>query len=212
MFLFLEETKYTTTTTLAMDSAIEASHDSQSKRDHATDAAQKDPIEQAASHETRHYIDRSIPLKSKWSRMSLLHQDASKQSWSALAQHFWLPFAITCTLPAVLFCAVLYGFGFSFLSVVLVTQVQLYPEPPYNFSPVGVGNVIIAPAIGGILGCIAGGIATDWLIMKLAARRDGVYEPEMRFYLFGFPALALPAGLFLYGLTIAKVSISAFAA
>ncbi|KAK3182639.1 hypothetical protein K4F52_006089 [Lecanicillium sp. MT-2017a] len=153
MVLFLEETKYTMTTTVAANNATGTRHHQGPDERHKADTEQ----ENATSQEIHHHLDPSIPMKSKWSRLALVHHDASQQSWSAFAQHFWLPFAITFTIPAVMFCAIMYGFGFSCLSVVLVTQAELYPEPPYNFSPVGVGNVIVAPAIGGILGCIAGG-------------------------------------------------------
>jgi len=47
----------------------------------------------------------------------------------------------------------------------------------------------------------------DWWIVKRAKRNGGVYEPEMRIELFWLPAVGMVVGVFLYGLTIAKVSL-----
>lgn len=203
MVLFLEETKYNRAE-LGVQDALP--RHLEPKQDGIATVLEANVVPCSVTGE---HIDHSIPLKTYWQRMSLT-QASPGQSWSAILQHFWLPFAITGSIPAVMFCSVVYGFGFSCLSIVLVTQAQLYPEAPYNFSPVGVGNVIIAPAIGGILGSIVGGVVTDWFIMRLAAKRGGVYEPETRLYLFAPIAIAMPAGLLLYGLPISKVRSHSF--
>lgn len=46
----------------------------------------------------------------------------------------------------------------------------------------------------------------DWLIVRFARRNGGVYDPEMRLWLICVPASAMVSGIFVYGLTIAKVS------
>jgi 1,4-dihydroxy-2-naphthoate octaprenyltransferase len=45
------------------------------------------------------------------------------------------------TFPAVAFCALQYGFLIAMLAILAVTQATLYPFPPYNFSPIGIGNM-----------------------------------------------------------------------
>lgn len=114
---------------------------------------------------------------------------------------------ILCTFPAVMFCALQYGFLIAMLAVMAVTQADLYPFPPYNFSPIGIGNLNIAPAVGAIIGSIFGGPLNDYFILQVAKRRGGIYEPETRLWLFLIPGFCMPLGLFLYGLTIAKVRL-----
>jgi hypothetical protein len=48
----------------------------------------------------------------------------------------------------------------------------------------------------------------DWVIVKLAKRNGGIYEPEMRLSLFFLPGILMPVGVFMYGLTTAEVSHS----
>lgn len=63
----------------------------------------------------------------------------------------------------------------------------------------------ISPAIGAVLGSAFGGPLVDKAIVHFAKRNSGIYEPEMRLRLIGFPAIILSAGTLLYGLTVAKV-------
>lgn len=211
MIFFLEETKYD------MQSVIEGCHIPDNERSPGEaneekidtvhiDNSSYDP-ENAAGPQYCREMDCSIPMKPYWKRMSLVTTTPSSLQHPShnFRRHFWQPFIILCIFPAVSFGALQWGFAFSSMSIMLVTQAELYPMPPYNFSPIGVGNVIIAPAIGGILGSVIGGVATDWLILKLARRNKGIYEPEMRLQMFIVPGIALPLGLFMYGLTIAKV-------
>lgn len=200
MFFFLEETKYN----VQAETSRKEVHSSAEKSGVVIDTT-------LAGHPTveqhQEYIDHTIPTLSYWKRMSPFRTQAPGAESYKFTRHFWQPFVMIVMIPSVTFASFLYGFGFSCLQIVLVTQAVLYPEAPYNFGPVGVGNVIIAPLIGGILGCFVGGWMSDWVIMRLARRKGGIYEPEMRYYIFIIPALAMPTGLWLYGLTISKVHI-----
>jgi len=105
--------------------------------------------------------------------------------------------------PAIAFAAIQWAFCLSALSIVAVSTSDLYPYSPYNFSPAGVGNLNIPPAIGSILGTIYGGPLVDWSIVVLAKRNGGIYEPEMRLFLFVLPGILMPVGVFMYGLCTA---------
>lgn len=211
MVFLLEETKYVPS--IVIDGSPIA--ENQERSEEQSSEKPKPVPNDGVSNETeiitgsqiRRHIDSSIPIKSYWKRMSLITTTPSSLQHENhnFIRHFWQPFVVLCLFPAIAFGALQWGFAFSSLSVMLVTQAAFYPAPPYNFSPIGVGNVIIAPAIGGILGSIVGGIATDWLILKLARRNGGIYEPEMRLQMFIVPGVALPVGIFMYGLTIAVV-------
>lgn len=63
----------------------------------------------------------------------------------------------------------------------------------------------IPPAIGAIIGSIFGGPLSDWMIIVIARRRSGIFEPDYRLWTFLVPGLAMVAGVLMYGLTVAEV-------
>jgi hypothetical protein len=79
---------------------------------------------------------------------------------------------------------------------------QIWTAPPYNMSATAVGNLVgITPLIGSVIGCISGGILSDWSSQFAAKRNGGVYEPEFRLLicLVSLPAMidAVITGVFL---------------
>jgi hypothetical protein len=105
-----------------------------------------------------------------------------------------------------MFTALQYGWSIAMLALLAVTQSSLYSLPPYNFTVAGVGNMNLPPFIGSILGALFGGPLVDYMIVVIAKRRGGIYEPETRLWLFLIPGLSMTLGGLMYGLTIAKVS------
>jgi hypothetical protein len=147
-------------------------------------------------------IDHRIPLRPLRRRLAFYTKNSSAgYRWY---HHITQPVALLFQFPAVAFTAWLWSFCLCALSLVAVSGSDLLPFAPYNFSTIGVGNFNIPPAIGSVLGTIYGGQCVDWVIVKLAQRNGGIYEPEMRLFLFPLPALLMPIGLFMYGLSIAK--------
>lgn len=164
--------------------------------------------EPANGQRLRHVpIDITVPTHPYWVRHAFY---STEKHVTLERRNFWMhlyqPFQILFTFPAIMFAALQYGFLIAMLGVLAVTQATLYAQPPYNFSTAGVGNMNIPPAVGAILGSIFGGPLNDYFIILAAKRRKGIYEPETRLWLFMIPGICMPIGLFLYGLTIAKVS------
>jgi hypothetical protein len=149
-------------------------------------------------------IDHTIPMKSYRQRHPLTIS-TGEFSNNRFMVHYYQPWVVLVSFPAVAFGALQYGFHIACLGILTVTQSTLYPAPPYSFSTVGVGNMSIAPTIGSILGSIFGGPLADWLLLVTAKRNGGIYEPEMRLYLYIVPAISMGTGIFLYGLTISQV-------
>ncbi|RDW68165.1 hypothetical protein BP6252_09561 [Coleophoma cylindrospora] len=147
-------------------------------------------------------IDHSIPLKPYRERFACWSPAPHVQT--SFWHHFYQPFVILFTFPAIAFAALQYGFTLAALSVLSVTQADLFPYAPYDFSTIGIGNLALPPFIGGLLGAIYGGPLVDWYIIWYAKRNGGIYEPEMRLHLFFLPGVLMPAGLLLYGLTTAE--------
>jgi MFS family permease len=159
MIFFLEETKYTP---LAMDgrevvlSTTVGPGDSLVKVDSTTKAPTTtrlgtisvDATEAAQNTERRRLveIDHSIPLKSYRERHTFWSLEKQVTSENRTPwMHFFQPFHILVTFPAVMFTALQWGFLIAMLAILAVTQATLYPFPPYNFTPIGVGNMNLPP-------------------------------------------------------------------
>jgi hypothetical protein len=152
-------------------------------------------------------IDHAIPKRSYSERHAFFTptRKTTTSCWKRFARQTYQPFYILVLFPAVMFSALQYAWSESMLSFLAVTQATLYPLPPYNFSAIGIGNMNIPPAIGAIIGSIFGGPFSDYLILVIAKRRGGIFEPEYRLWTFMVPGLAMVAGVLMYGLTISEV-------
>ena len=70
---------------------------------------------------------------------------------------------------------------------------------PYNFTSAEIGLMNLPPFIGATLGSLICGPVSDRLVLRLASRNNGIYEPEMRFWVFlPFVPFAI-AGAFWFG-------------
>ena len=150
-------------------------------------------------------IDTTIPLKSYRQRLALVTKTPG--SFSDFFRHFYQPLMMLA-IPGVLYVALQFGAFLSWVSVVAVTESDYFSGPPYNFSTIGIGLLNLPPFIGAVLSTLYVGLLSDWSIIQLAKRNGGIYEPEMRLYLTIIPAFIGPAGLFIYGLSLAKVRLS----
>lgn len=146
----------------------------------------------------RDWIDRSIPMKSYLERHRLMSNTPGTAT--QFIKIVFRPFIYLYCFPAVAYVSLQYGCILSLFAVVGNSQAALFSPPPYNFGPVALGLMSIPALIGAIIGSIYGGPLSDWLILILSKRNNGVYEPEFRLYLCLLPAFLGPAGLLLYGL------------
>lgn len=153
-------------------------------------------------------IDTTIPMKTYWERHTLWSVDSQAVERLSMWKQIYQPFQLLVSFPGVAFAALQYGFAIAMLAILAVTQSALYAAPPYNFSTAGIGNMNLPPAIGSLLGSLFGGPLVDYLIVQIAKRRGGIYEPETRLWLFLVPGLSMTIGCLMYGLTIAKVCAS----
>jgi hypothetical protein len=149
-------------------------------------------------------IDYSIPMRTY--RQRLAFTTATKGPFSLIFRHTYQPFWILFTFPAAAYTALQYGSILAWFSVLATTEATYFYLPPYNFGPIGIGLLNLPAFLGCILGAIWGGPVSDWSILFFAKRNKGIYEPEMRLWLAIFPVFVGPAGLFLYGYSLAAVS------
>ena len=60
-------------------------------------------------------------------------------------------------------------------------------DPPWNFTAAQIGLMSLPPFIGTTIGSLMCGPLSDWLILYLARKIGGVFEPEMRLWVSATP-------------------------
>lgn len=150
-------------------------------------------------------VDRTMPRKPYLQRLAIFPANTDfTGGWDVLLKHTYQPFVIITTFPAITYSALMYGSILAWFSVIVNVWSIYFILPPYNFSASGIGLMNLPPFIGGIVGSLYGGLLNDWLIVKLARRNNGVFEPEMRLWVALPAVLAMPTSILLFGLATAN--------
>jgi MFS family permease len=156
----------------------------------------------AAKLETAPYesveIDQSIPTKRYWQKLALW--TSSSLPFSQVMKHTYQPFLIMFSIPAVFYMALEYGIMTACTTVPVTTLSSVMTLPPYNFGSSQIGLMGLAPFTGGCLSAILCGPLSDKIIIYLAKRNRGIFEPEMRLWLCLVFVPCVPAGLFMFGI------------
>lgn len=122
-----------------------------------------------------------------------------------MLRHVYQPFIILVSFPGITYVALIYGSMLAWLDIALNVLAAEFTLPPYSFSASSIGLFNLAPFAGSIIGGLYGGPLSDWAIMWLTKRNNGIYHPEFRLWL-GLPiVLTLPAGYLMFGLSTAQV-------
>ncbi|KAJ9426123.1 amidohydrolase family-domain-containing protein [Fusarium oxysporum] len=103
--------------------------------------------------------------------------------------------------PHVLFSALQVASCVAFLILLTSSISMIFSAPPYNFNTAGVGLMSLGPFVGNFLGSVYGGVLGDWVVVKLAKRNKGIFEPEMRLFILLLPALLMGGGLVFFGVS-----------
>ncbi|KAF5486615.1 putative MFS-type transporter [Colletotrichum siamense] len=137
-----------------------------------------------------------VPLPNKY-RQRMRFSTPTEES---LLSTYIAPFKMAL-FPHVVFSAIQCANAVAFL--VLLTSINsiVFAAPPYNFSTAGVGLMLISPFIGNMIGSIYGGIFGDRIVVRLARKNRGIFEPEMRLYVLFVPALLMGVGVVIFGIT-----------
>lgn len=157
----------------------------------------------ASGNITEIYIDPNIPRKTYRQRMALV-----TPTEAPILRHVYQPFVVLFTFPAVTFVAFTFGAVLACFAVLITIQAIYLLEPPYNFSPAGVGLMNLPPFIGSFFGFFVGGWLNDKSIMYLAKKNQGIYEPEQRLWMALPVAICIPGSLLMFGICIANVSLA----
>ncbi|KAJ5592645.1 major facilitator superfamily domain-containing protein [Penicillium hordei] len=142
-------------------------------------------------------IDESIPSTSYKQR--LLQFTVSRGSISQLLLHTSQPFHVMLCIPGILYMAIIYGMSWAVMTIIGTNMATFMPAPPYNFSASGVGLMTLPVFVGTGIGVEIVGPTSDRLILYLAKRKNGIYEPEMRLWLLVAFIPLVPTGLMVAG-------------
>ncbi|KAK2699254.1 hypothetical protein QWA68_001963 [Fusarium oxysporum] len=193
-----EETKYCTGGPLAPVQR-DVEDDSKSAADRPWPASVA--VEEGSQHNPYAVrVNYNIPKKTYWQRLALTTTSSSSGGLRTLLSHMYQPIILLTTVPAVAYTALAYGILVA-TSDVMSTTLSLYmTKPPYTFAPNEIGLMNLSKLVGSTIGTLIVGPVSDTLILWLARRNDGIYEPETRLWSL-VPFLPfIPAGALLFGL------------
>ncbi|KAL6449571.1 HOL1 Protein HOL1 [Candida maltosa Xu316] len=108
------------------------------------------------------------------------------------------------TLPGVWFSGLLWGLQDTYMTFFLTTQDTFFYDPPWNKSNTGVAIMNVATLIGAIIGCVVSGYFSDFHVVWLAKRNNGIMEAEYRLYLLIITLVISPVGLIMFGVGAAR--------
>ncbi|EXJ86150.1 hypothetical protein A1O1_06520 [Capronia coronata CBS 617.96] len=112
-------------------------------------------------------------------------------------QYFRRPFLLF-TIPNIVIAGIIFAFGCTAGIVSFNTISEILTEPPYNWSTTSTGLVFLAALVGNFVGW-ATGVLSDYILIFLARRNNGIKEPEMRLWTLGFSFVYAAVGYQLYG-------------
>lgn len=125
-------------------------------------------------------------------------------SLKQLTYHSYQPLVILCTIPAVMYVALLFGLVTAGLQVCVTLVATYMPIAPYNFDAAQIGLMGLPMFIGNVIGTLLSAPFIDRIILLLARKNRGIYEPEMRLWLMLAFAPLLPVGMILFGYALGK--------
>jgi len=134
------------------------------------------------------------PKKSYWQRMSLWTPTPGPSiPASAIRSLRFLGW------PVIFYPGFSYGSYLVWSNMLNGTISLILTKPPYNFTTSQVGLSYLSGCLGVLLGGLAFGKVSDWLVLKLARRNNGIMEPEHRLWPFCVTMVLVPASLILWG-------------
>ncbi|KAM0329246.1 hypothetical protein ACHAQA_004548 [Verticillium albo-atrum] len=197
---FFEETAYMPTDDGQLVRHATSSAASADKTDGDESTKQAPPIEAVAeSQQSNRWEGTPKPLRK---RLALFTPTPL-----SIGRHFYQPFLILVTFPAVAYTAITYGALLTWYTVITTASTQFLVEEPYNFSATSLGLLNLAPFVGTLLGTAIVSPLSDWLVVWLARKNRGIYEPEMRLWPAIPGAVLVSAGLGLFVFAMDEVGL-----
>lgn len=106
--------------------------------------------------------------------------------------------------PPVIYGGLICGLQNAILTFYLTTEDTMLYDPPFNYSGSQVALMNIPCIIGSVVGCLYAGSMTDYFILWVARKNNGIVESEFRLY-FAFLSGTIGAiGLLMFGFGISR--------
>ncbi|ORY56986.1 major facilitator superfamily domain-containing protein [Pseudomassariella vexata] len=145
-------------------------------------------------------INHNIPMKTYAEKLALSTPSSSGQGLKGFLRHMYQPLVLLTTIPAVAYTALVYGILVATQDVMSTTFSTYMTEPPYKFNASQIGLMNLPKLAGVTIGSLVAGPVSDVMILCLARRNNGIYEPEQRLWSI-IPFIAfIPAGALMFGI------------
>ncbi|KAJ4323290.1 hypothetical protein N0V84_004420 [Fusarium piperis] len=188
LFLFMEETNYNR---VVVSEAV--SHASPSVSEHGLDD-KSSPVKEAGRPSLAERGEVYAAPKTCIQKMSLWQpspgQNMVQRAIRSLKFLSW---------PVIFYAGFSYGSYLIWFNVLNATSSIILSGEPYNFKSSMVGLSYVSCCIGVIAGALVSGNFSDWLIIKLARRNNGIMEAEHRLWPFAICVVMVPGSLILWG-------------
>jgi MFS family permease len=112
-------------------------------------------------------------------------------------QYFRRPFVLF-TIPNIVIAGFIFAFGCTAGIVSFNTISAIMTEPPYGWSTTATGLLFFAALVGNIVGWMTG-VLSDFVVIHLARKNNGIKEPEMRLWTLCLSFVYAAVGYQLYG-------------
>lgn len=197
LFFFLEETNYDRKT-VGIIEGTESPNPFDAEAVDGTNEKNPTPQEGTTAAETlgSPIAATSTPYKRKtyWQKLALWDKPRTFvmhwRAWQILKLLSW---------PVIFYAGFSYGTYLVWFNILNATASIILGGEPYNFSPAIVGLSYISCIIGVTIAALFTGVFSDWFVIRLARRNNGIFEPEQRLWLFAAATIILPGGSILWG-------------
>ncbi|EFE31742.1 MFS transporter, putative [Trichophyton benhamiae CBS 112371] len=163
-----------------------------------TDTSHKKDIDTTASlHEVDSTSEVSYHFPKRTYRQRLKPWVHFPQDKTTYWQYFRRPFMLFL-FPNIVIAGVIFAFGCTAGIVSFGTISRITSEPPYNWSTTSTGLIYLATLAGNIVGW-ATGMSSDFIVMRLARRNNGIKETEMCLWALCASFVYAAIGYMLYG-------------
>ncbi|SCU85900.1 LADA_0D10660g1_1 [Lachancea dasiensis] len=182
-------------------------HEKQDLSTHKVDkVAEVNHSSMNASVEDFKLLDGSEEKMKPWhKRMAIITKATNLRGWGFKQYFQYLGLNMRMFLfPPVWLSGFFWGIQDVFLSFYLTTEDTLYYDPPWNYGDYAVAIMNVPTLIGAVIGCIYAGIISDYFVLWMARRNNGILEAEYRLYFSFATAIIGPAGLLMFGIGSAR--------
>lgn len=140
-------------------------------------------------------------LKPYYKRIQITTKSSNLRGYG-LKQYFkYVGFNLRMFLfPPVWLSGLFWGIQDVFLSFYLTTEDTLFYDAPWNYSDYAVAIMNVPTLIGAVIGCFYAGVISDYFVLWMARKNNGILEAEYRLYFAVATGIICPTGLLMFGI------------